>query len=50
MKPIDVVYLGTTNYHGEPAEAYREEYTDSCRFIIKTKKDTIVIMEYPKIS
>ena len=50
MKPLETVFLGNVDYYGEPVEAYREEYEDYCRFIIKTKKGTIVLMEYPKIS
>ena len=50
MKPIETVFLGEVDYFGEHAEAYREEYENYCRFIIKTKKRTIVLMEYPIIN
>ncbi|MGM7720540.1 hypothetical protein [Metabacillus sp. Hm71] len=46
----EIVYFGKVNHLGEPAEAYREEYTDRCRYIVKVKNKTIVIMEFSKIS
>lgn len=49
MEPIEIIHLGTTEYYGTHAEAYREEYMTYCRFILIVEGKRLVMMEYPKL-